>query len=390
MSKIQRILVIGAGVAGPAVCYWLKKFGFSPTLIEKNSSPRKSGYAIDIRGIATSLVKKMGIYEEIYAKRTQIQNGCYVNAQGNILHQEEGAKFGFRKEDEIELVRGELVEILMQLIKGIPCYYDRNVEQIEQQKDGLKVIFNGGLTEQYDLVIGADGLHSSTRRMVFSKEEYNLVSLGSYISVCSIPNYLNLNKSEFLFELDQKLIHLSNDRTPTMAHAGFMFRSNHQLNDIRDEQEQKEFLRTTFRDLGWESNKILELMEQSNDFYFDAIMQVKMKSWTKGRVALLGDSGYCASPLSGQGTSLALVGAYILAGELQAARDNHANAFDKYNQLLRPYVQMNQDFGVWVSNTFLLPDEVSKEAVEERAAKAMAELHNAAHAMVLPEYKTTS
>src|SRR3984957_19593506 len=153
--------------------------------------------------------------------------------------------------------------------------------------------------------------------MVFNDDEYKLTNLGLYFSVFSIPNYLNLNHTEVQFEANQKLISITSDKDPKMAEAGFCFRPQKVLNNIRDENEQQRFLRDTFQDFGWETSKVLELMSDSDDFYFDSFTQVEMKSWTKGQVALLGDAGYCASPFSGQGTNLALVGAYVFAGELK-------------------------------------------------------------------------
>ncbi len=122
MATVNKILVIGASIAGPAVCYWLTKFGYSPTLIERNDTLSKGGYAIDVRGIAIDIIKKMGIYEKICDMRTQLEAGYYVDANGNILLKEQGEKFGFRQGEEVEIVRGDLVEILMQSIKDIPCY----------------------------------------------------------------------------------------------------------------------------------------------------------------------------------------------------------------------------------------------------------------------------
>lgn len=386
MAKVNKILVIGASIAGPAVCYWLKKFGFSPTLIERNDTLSKGGYAIDVRGIAIEVVKKMGIYEKIYDMRTQLEAGYYVDANGNVLLQEQGEKFGFRQGDEVEIVRGDLVEILMQSIKDIPCYFSQAIDRIEQYDETVKVTFKDGRAEGYDLVIGTDGIHSTTRGMVFAKDEYDLLDLGPYISIFSIPNYLNLNRSAMFFELNQKSIHITSDKDRHTAFAGFMFRSSEKLNNILDEKEQKNFLKSIFLNLGWESNKLLELMDNSTDFYFDAIMQVKMRSWTKGRVALVGDSAYCASPLSGQGTSLALVGAYILSGELKAANGNYSSAFNQYNILLRPYIEANQDFGSWVSETFLPSTELAKDKIESRADHALERLQTVANSIELPEY----
>lgn len=386
MAEFKKILVVGAGIAGPTMCYWLKKFGFSPTLIEKNSILRQGGHAIDIHGIAVDVIKKMGIYKKTFDMRTQIEQGFHVDAKGNIIHEEQGEKFGYRHGDEIEIARGDLVEILMQSIQDVPCYFNQHIICIKQYNQNVEVTFNDNKTENYDLIIGADGLHSSIRRMVFANQEYDLMDLACYISVFTIPNYLRLNRSEINFEANQKVVSLSVDKNPFIALAAFMFRSNHVLSNQRDEKEQKYFIKRNFIDLGWETNKLLQFMENCDDFYFDTLMQVKMKSWTKGRIALVGDSGYSPSPLSGQGTSLALVGAYLLAGELKAARENHIVAFERYNALLRSFVQANQDLGAWVNETFLLPDNVSKEAVEERTNNILEKLKIASNAITLPEY----
>ncbi len=386
MSRVKKILVVGAGVAGPAVCYWLNKFGFSPTLIEKNKTIRKGGYAMDVRGVAVNIIKKIGIYKAICDMRTQIEYSHYVDAQGNILHEEYGEKIGYRQGEEVEIVRGNLIEILMQAISNIPCHFNQAIDRIVQQDEKVVVKFKDGQTENYDLLIGADGLHSAIRRMVFTREEYHLLNLGFYISVFSIPNYLNLKHSEMQLEAKEKLMHISSDENPNTAFAEFMLRSKHELNDIRDEKEQKNFLRETFQDTGWEANNLLQLMENSGDFYFDSITQVKMNSWTKGRIALVGDAGYCASPLSGQGTSLALVGAYILAGELRAAEENYSLAFARYNELLHPFVEANQSFGSQVSETFLVPGEISKEIAEQRTENFLEKLQTVSNAITLPDY----
>jgi len=387
MASINKILVIGAGIAGPALCYWLKRFGFSPVLIEKSATTRKGGQALDLRGVAIDLAKKMGIYKHVCERRTRVEKGRYVDTEGKILHEEMGERFGFRQGEDVEILRGDLVEILMEAIEGIPCHFNQMVAGIQQNDEGIKVRFNDGKNEHYDLVVGADGIYSATRRMVFDKEEYKLLNLGSYLSTFSIPNYLNLSHTEVLCETNQKLVSIASDNDPKMARAGFMFRSQHTLNNIRDEIEQQQFLRSTYEGFGWEMPKILELMSTCDDFYFDAITQVKMKSWTKGRVALLGDAGYCASPLSGQGNNLALVGAYILAGELKKAQGDHTLAFKRYNELLQPFVEANQKFGVNVSESFLVAKDVSQEIAEERSHRFLQEIKVVSNSIVLPEYE---
>lgn len=387
MSTINKILVVGAGIAGPAVCYWLRRFGFSPVLIEKFAETRKGGQALDIRGVVIDLVKRMGVYEQICNMRTRIELGRYVDSEGNTLHEEKGERFGFRQDEEVEIIRGDLIEILMSTIKDVPCYFNQLVDKIEQNDDHVKVHFKDGRNEHYDLVIGADGIHSATRRMVFDKDEYELINLGMYFSIFSIPNYLHLNHTEVQCEANQKLASISSDKNSEMAQAAFMFRSKNILDNKRNENEQRQFLRNTFQGFGWEVPKIFELMSNSDDFYFDSVTQVKMKSWTKMRVALLGDAGYCASPLSGQGNNLALVGAYIFAGELKKAGGNYTQAFNRYNELLHPFVEANQKLGAWVSESFLVPDEISKEIAEERSNKIILEVKTVSNMISLPDYE---
>lgn len=387
MIKHLKILIIGAGIAGPAICYWLKRFGFSPVLIEKSASIRKGGQALDVRGIATHITREMGIYDQICDMRTRIERGRFVDAAGNVLHEEHGEKFGFRQDDEVEILRGDLVEILMKKITDVPCYFNQSIISIQQNDDNVIVNFQDGKVENYDIVIAADGIHSATRRMIFDKNEYQLIHLGSYLSTFTIPNYLGLSHMDLECEANHKLVSINSDNHPEIARAGFMFRSQHTLKNIRDEKEQKQFLCDTFRDFGWETQNILNRMQASDDFYFDAITQVKMNSWTKGRIALVGDAGYCPSPLSGQGNNLAFVGAYILAGELKAANGNHAQAFTRYNELLHSFVEANQKFGAWVSESFLVGDEVSKEIAEERSNKIMAMIKSVSNAITLPQYE---
>jgi 2-polyprenyl-6-methoxyphenol hydroxylase-like FAD-dependent oxidoreductase len=386
MNTVKKIGVIGASIAGPAVCYWLRKYGFEPVLIEKNPVLRTGGYAIDIRGIAVDVAKMMGVYQTIVDQRTTIKTSRYIDSAGNVIHEEPGESYGFREGLDVEIVRSELVDILMQQIPDVPCHFNRYAVKIDQVDDGVVVEFNDGDQEKFDCVIGADGLHSSTRRHVFTTDEFTTFDLGSYISIFTIPNYLQLKHECLLLEADEKNIEVHSDHNSAEALVGFMFRSRTQLENIQDPQQQKAFLQRTFANFGWETSRLFELLEHSDDLYFDSITQVKMPSWTKQRVALLGDAGYCASPLSGQGTSLALVGAYILAGELKVAQGDYQQAFQRYNEKLRPFVEPNQALGAWVSEFFLVKDKQSVENVERRSQEIMQRMNIAANAIPLPLY----
>ena len=385
-TKVKRILVIGASIAGPAVCYWLKRFGFEPTLIERNHTLRMGGYAIDIRGIAVDVAKQMGVYEDIVMSRTSIKSNAHINEKGETIHEELGDTFGFREGDDVEIVRSELVQILMQCIKEIPCRFNCYTTKIEQKEECVYVEFNDGSTETFDLIIGADGLHSKTRKHCFAHDEQAYNYLDSYISVFSAPNHWKLDQSSLFYEKDEKSIYIFSDHDPSESLIGLMFRAKSPYKNIKTREDQINCLQEVFQNFGWKIETIFKLLKQSNNLYFDSNTQVMMPSWSKQRVVLVGDSGYCASPLSGQGTSLALVGAYIFAGELKLAQGNHIEAFERYNCKLRPFVEANQALGAWVSEFFMVKDEQSPEAIDQRNKDIMNRINLAANSISLPNY----
>ena len=386
MITNQKILVIGAGIAGPTVCYWLQKYGFKPSLIERSKQLRAGGYDIDIRGSALDVVKQMGIYDKIRAQRTSLVCTRYVDASGQTLSEEYDEKVHFTDGDDVELLRGDLVKILLEAIPEVPVHFDEKIINITQNEQFVEVTFKDGQIERFDLVIAADGLHSSTRKLAFSKEDYQFSKLGYYFSIFSIPNYLNLDRTKVMLTKDQKILSIDSDKDPKSAFVSFGIKSDEELPDITNQQKQKKHLIDWGRDLGWESNKILELMEDSDDFYFDIMAQIKMGSWFKGRVALLGDAAYCASPFSGMGINLSLVGAYILAGELKAAKGDYSIAFKRYNELMHPFADAVQDLAVWMGECFLPEDGVSKEALANRSSKIIEKIKVVANIISLPGY----
>lgn len=328
----------------------------------------------------------MNIYDSIRAKSTSLLSTRYVDADGQTLSEEYDEKVHFSDSDDVELLRSDLVNILLQTIPDVPCHFDKEIINLTQKDQFVEVTFKDGYIEQYDLVIATDGLHSSTRKLTFSDKDYQFFNLGYYFSIFSIPNYLNLNRTKVTFTKGQKIISVDSDKDPDRAFVSFGIRSNKVLTDITDEREQKECLRDWGYELGWESNKILELMNDSDDFYFDIMAQIKMDSWAKGRVILLGDAAYCASPFSGMGINLALVGAYILAGELKSAEGDYSIAFKRYNELMHPFVDAVQDLALWMGRCFLPEDEASKEMLEHRSSEIIEKIKMAANAISLPDY----
>ncbi|MFJ4652171.1 FAD-dependent monooxygenase [Nocardia sp. NPDC088792] len=211
--------------------------------------------------------------------------------------------------------------------------------------------FERGAPRTFDLVIGADGAHSHTRTLAFGPESRFAKHMGYYISIYTIPNFLGLDRWELDYNTPGKIAGAYSARENTEAKAVFAWASDPIDYDYRDLPQQKKILAETYGGQGWEVPNLLAHLDDSPDFYFDAMVQIHMDTWSTGRVALVGDAGYCASPLSGQGADLSLVGAYILAGELGAAAGDHAVAFAAYERQLRPMVDACQQFaegtGAW-------------------------------------------
>lgn len=337
--KNKNILISGAGVAGLTLAWWLKKYGFVPTIVERHPSLRTEGYKIDIRGKALDVVKRMGLHQAISQERTEIQKAQFVDESGKVFKETSPDLCGVRAEGDLEIVRGNLCHILFRHIGEIKYLFGDSIKTISQDENGVHVTFEKNEPRLFDLVIGADGLHSTVRQLAFGKESNFLRELGLYICFYSIPNFLQLDQVEIEYHLTKKfaIVYCPRDG---MAKAGFAFSSPHL--DLKDQNQQQEILQNAFADGGWEIPRLLSYMKEAPDFYFDCIAQIHMPHWTKGRIALAGDAGYASSPVSGQGTSVALVGAYVLAGELAEAQGDYHLAFQRYEENLRTFVEKNQ------------------------------------------------
>ncbi|PSK45204.1 ubiquinone biosynthesis monooxygenase COQ6 [Elsinoe australis] len=369
----QKILIIGTGIAGPVLATFLL---LSPlpasslphiTLLERSSSPRPHGQNIDIRGTGMTIIRKLGLEGTIRASTTGEEGVQFVDEQNRILAQFEADKTGKVQTgtSDVEILRGKLAEILLARCmevsqrvereggKGVECIFGDVVEELEQDGDGVKVKFRGsGEERRFDLVVGADGLQSRTRRMVFGQEgeSTRLHRLGAYGGFFSMPRGENDGIwRRWFITYGRKGVMV---RPHTDKDKATVFMMALTLKDGRFEEvavkgnkgakEQKELLEEYFRGAGWECDRIIKEMNASDDFYYDMIAQVKMDSWSKGRVVLLGDAGYCGSPLSGMGTTLGLNGAYNLAGALLQHPDDYTAAFAQYEERIRPLVDRAQ------------------------------------------------
>jgi 2-polyprenyl-6-methoxyphenol hydroxylase-like FAD-dependent oxidoreductase len=335
----KRVLISGASVAGPAMAFWLHRYGFQATIVERAPALRPGGYAIDFRGASLRVLERMGLLPEVQRRQTRIGAITMVDRNNRkIASMPDGFTSG-----ELEILRGDLAAIFHDATRDTTEYiFDDSIAAIEEGPVGVEVQFERGGRRKFDLVVGADGLHSKVRSLAFGKESDFVRYLGYYVSIFTIPNYLQLDHAGLYYGTLGKKVGIFSGGPPSEAKASFFFAT--ELLDCarRDSAQQKEILREHFRQEGWEVPRLLEFLERAPDFYFDSVSQVKMDRWSLGRTALVGDAAWCASPLSGMGTGMAVVGAYVLAGELAEADGDHQVAFAKYESQMRDFVHKCQ------------------------------------------------
>ncbi|MEV6628603.1 FAD-dependent monooxygenase [Amycolatopsis sp. NPDC051106] len=400
----KSILISGASIAGPALAFWLHRHGFRATVVERAPSLREGGYKVDIRGVAVDVVRRMGLLEEVHAASTDMRGAAFVDKRGKELATLDADTFGFRHGDDTEILRGDLAKILYDATRENTEYvFGDWITGLDERADGIHVTFAHGAPRRFDLVVGADGLHSGVRALAFGPEEDFLRRFDAYISISTVPNTQQLDRWELLHSAAAgKMVNVYSTARAADAKAAFWFSAPPLTYDRRDVDGQKDLVATQFAGLGWEIPALLAAMRDADDFYFDPVCQIVMDHLSTGRVTLLGDAGYCASPASGQGTSLALVGAYVLAGEL-ATSDDPAVALSRYESEMRPYIEKNQALAktalrgiipssrafAWFNTRMikLMPYLPGRNRVLEQMARPIRE---AANALVLKDYALTA
>lgn len=341
---MQRILISGASISGPALAWWLLRRGFTPTLIERAPGPRPGGHAIDVRGAALDVLRAMGLLEAAQDNRTRMKGVSMLDTEGKEVWRSDemtisGGSFG---KEAIEILRDDLSNILVSdLPAGTEIIYGDSITALHEENDGVLVSFGQGPARKFDLVVGADGLGSNTRKLAFNTGGEVYRPFGVALAPFSTPNMLGLEDWQVSYNngKDSCMIYTARDNKELRACFGFAAR----LEDVpADRAGQMALVRKNCGHMGWIVPQLLDAMDEAPDFYLGPMAQVRMSHWTKGRVALVGDAGYCPSPYTGQGTSLALVGAYVLAWELAQSPGDHAAAFGRYEDKMRPYVEKNQ------------------------------------------------
>lgn len=346
---MAEILISGASVAGATTAFWLGRHGHSVTVVERYRGPRPGGQAIDVRGPALEVLERMGLLAAAQKRKTQIRGSSVVDRDGNELSSDtESTPTGGRIESpDIELLRDDLVELLYGASQWTTEYlFDDTITALDDAGETVRVTFERSPARDFDLVIGADGLHSTVRRLVFGPEEQFLERLGTHAAIFTVPNFLDLDYWQRWHYGDATMAGVYSARNNTEARAMVGFMDADLRIDYRDTQAQFAELERRMAGDGWVRPQLLEYMRTAPDFYFDEMAQIKMDRWSRGRVALVGDAGYCCSPLSGQGTSVALLGGYVLAGELKAATTDgvvdHELGFANYHREFNDYVKRNQ------------------------------------------------
>jgi 2-polyprenyl-6-methoxyphenol hydroxylase-like FAD-dependent oxidoreductase len=396
-GHIRTVLVTGASIAGPALAYWLPRYGFDVTLVERAPTIRSGGYAIDIRGTAIDVVDRMGILPALRAEHVATRQVTFVNAQGRpiaCVNPEDFAPGGGDR--HVELARGALTSQLFDLIRSkVKHRFGDAITSLTDGPNGVDVGFRSGASERFDLVVSCEGLHSATRALVFGSETGFSRYLGYCFAICELPNKYGLRREAVIYNKPGKAAVLySTGDGPTLYCLFAHRRPPPSPEEIDDPQRQRNSVARAFADDGWLVPEMIAAMHEADDFYFDATMQIQMPAWSVGRVAVLGDAAFGPSFFTGQGTSMALVGAYMMAGAL-ATHAEPAAAFKSYEAATRPYVAANQrlvkdgstivapgsSLKLWVRNSVIrLAPLLRRLGLSARATRGAYE------ALVLPDF----
>ncbi len=350
-----RVLISGASVAGPALAYWLVRAGCKVTVVERAPTLRTAGQGLDVRDAAREVVRRMGIFDRLRDKSSK-EEGLEIVDKNNRCLARFGVDMSGRGDTftcDIEILRGELAGILFDITKDDASYiFGDMVESLEENEKEIGVNFaNGTPSMTFDLVVAADGTGSKIRGMAFGNRSSHVKSLASYISYFSIPlgdTDSMLSRANWVTRGRYVVLRPDNvGRTRPFLGLTAYSKSDERLARLEkatkeDVPAQKALMQELFHDAGWEISRILKGMHESDDFYMQHVVQLRLDRWSNGRVTVVGDAGYSPSPYTGMGTSIAFIGAYVLAGEISRQPNNIPAALESYERILRPYVESVQ------------------------------------------------
>lgn len=388
----RTVLISGASISGPALAYWLHRSGrFEVTVVEKAGALRGGGYPIDIRGTAVEAVRRMGLLPRLRDAHLDTRRATFLDADGGVVASvRASAVAGGAEGRDLEVRRGDLAALLYGAVRDdVEFLFGDCVDTYEDSARGVDVTFRSGLRRPFDLVVGADGMHSRIRASLFGPEERYHRYLGYCFALFTMPNTLGLDREIVMWNTPGRAAALYGTGAPDEVHAFLTFyRPQLPYDALRDPAAQRELVASVFADAGWEVPAMVGALRDAADPFCDTAGQIRLPHWSQGRVALVGDAAYAPSFLTGQGTSLALAGAYLLAHCL-VTRPYHTAAFAAYEQGLREFVALNQGL-VDEGETRLFP--TTAEALERRnsmlrglATMPAAPARPAHSALTLPE-----
>jgi 2-polyprenyl-6-methoxyphenol hydroxylase-like FAD-dependent oxidoreductase len=339
----RRALISGASVAGPVAAFWLTQAGWDVTVVERARHVRSGGYPIDVRGTAAEVVKRMGIHEDLHDRRVTRRTSSMVNRRGRpFVTMDVGDVISNVNSHDIELPRGELTSVLFDLTQDSVDYrFSTSIVELHQGPDAVSVVLSDGKEETYDVVIAADGIHSNTRRLVFGNEEQFIKHLGPCVAIYRLPADVTPELTNFMWNEPGRMISLAADTDGgNQAFIAFVTDDPGSI-DVSDIESVAAAVGHAYAEDGWIVPSVVGAIRNTDDLYFDTVSQIRMDTWHSGRVAVVGDSAFAPAFLSGQGTSIAIIGAYVLATEL-AAHDDPEQAFGAYESRLREFIAKNQ------------------------------------------------
>ncbi|KAK7398429.1 hypothetical protein QQX98_012180 [Neonectria punicea] len=351
----KRVLIVGGGIAGPVLAYWLGKNNYTVVVVERLQHHRQAGQVIDIEGPSKEIVSRMGILGKIETGSTKEAGVTFVDEMGCALGTfPAGQSAGASK--QIEIMRPVLGTILFDAanaLANVEFRFGSTVVGVEQSAASAKVVIQHSTSretveEEYDLVVACDGLRSRTRDLILpdSNPQSCIKSLNVFVAFFSIPAEPQDGPCSRLYTMVGRRSALIKPMTKEESSAYFIYakydQELHDARESRDIEKQKEVLARRYRGCGWETDRIAQGMLETDNFYFEEISQVKLQNWSHGRCVLLGDTAWCPSPLTGQGTNVAILGAYVLASKIVDHRDNVERALEEYEQDMRPFVNKIQ------------------------------------------------
>lgn len=398
---VDSVLISGAGIAGPVLASLFARRGVVVTVVEIAGRVPRGGQAVDLRGAGRTVLERMGLLAQARTLSLDQQGIADVDATGRHLSEMRVADFGGEGIiSEIEILRGDLADLVVDDAErqGVEFRFGTRVTAMVDQGRRVRADLSDGSTMTVDLVVGADGPHSATRALAFGPEAEFVRPLGGYMAWFTAPEGESLDGWYAMYNHPGGLVaSLRPGREPGTAKASLSFASPPLGFDRHDLDEQRDVVARRFAGAGWRTADLVRAARVADDFYLDALVQVHMPAWSCGRVVLVGDAAYCPSPLTGLGTSLALVGAYVLAGEL-TSRSDLTVALRGYEDLVRSYVGTGQKLppgGVRsyapMSRAAIQLRILSTRLMISRPLRGLAKraLFSKAGSIALPDYETT-